>query len=108
MSQELQQIANYLREIAHVPSLTDAEVRQLIQSRAETLQRVAQAYLYLVVPIAREYIGQGREVIDLVRQGNIALLQAIETFDASGQELFSTYAERSIRTALVGNQAEDA
>lgn len=105
MDEETQQIENYLREIAHVPALTDEEVRQLVQDRAALLQRVAQAHLSLVVPIAQEYAGQGRSLVDLVLKGNVALLHAIETFDTTTQEPFKAYAEKTIRAAIAQDQA---
>ncbi len=107
MNEDKQQIESYLRDLEQVPSLTKEETRQLIQSRATALQRVVQAHLHLVVPIAKEYMQQGRDQVDLVLKGNIGLVHAVEMFDTTTQEPFSTYAMRSIRTALAQDQKDE-
>jgi DNA-directed RNA polymerase sigma subunit (sigma70/sigma32) len=100
MNEDEQHIESYLGDLAKIPSLTEEEIRQLIQSRATALQQVVQAHLYLVEPITKEYMGQGKNQVDLILKGNLGLVHAVETFDTTTQESFSSYAIRSIRTTI--------
>lgn len=99
-NEEKELIESYLSEIASTPLLTEEETRQLMQTRAAALQRIVHAHLHLVEPIAREFAGRGRNQVDLILAGNIGLIHAVETYDTSTQEPFSSYALRSIRATI--------
>lgn len=106
MNEDQQQIESYIHDLEKIPSLTEEETRQLIQSRATTLQRVIQAHLHLVVSIAREYPGQSGDQVNLILKGNVGLAHAVETFDPMAQESFTVYAMRSIRAAIAQDQKD--
>jgi RNA polymerase primary sigma factor len=99
----------YLREINKTPLLTPEEERQLAykieEGDAEARDKMARANLRLVVNIARSYTGRGLSLHDLIEEGNLGLLRAVEGFDPSMNTRFSTYAsywiKQSIKRALV-------
>jgi RNA polymerase primary sigma factor len=89
----------YLREVDRVPRLTPERVIELareIESTGKDAERakkeLAEAYLHLVVPIARQYEAPGFHVLDLIQQGNLGLVHAVSTFGPSRNYRFATYA----------------
>jgi RNA polymerase primary sigma factor len=103
----------YLRKIKDDPLLTAAEERALAEAIArgdrDARTRMIQANLRLVVKIAREYMGRGLVLDDLVGEGNLGLIRAAEEFDPSFGTRFSTYAsywiKQAIRHALINTTA---
>src|SRR5579862_3626485 len=99
----------YLREINETPLLNAQEERELAritqQGDQEARDRMVRANLRLVVNIARSYTGKGLGLQDLIEEGNLGLLRAVEGFDPSMNTRFSTYAsywiKQSIKRALV-------
>jgi RNA polymerase primary sigma factor len=99
----------YLREINRVPLLTAEEERDLAhrirEGDLEAREQMIQANLRLVVSIAKNYGGRGLSLMDLIEEGNIGLMRAVEKFDPGQETRFSTYAtwwiKQSIRRALV-------
>jgi RNA polymerase primary sigma factor len=102
-------LGNYLREINETPLLNAAEERALAyrveEGDSEARDRMVRANLRLVVNIARGYTGKGLGLQDLIEEGNLGLLRAVEGFDPSMNTRFSTYAsywiKQSIKRALV-------
>lgn len=94
----------YLREIGKVPLLTAQEEVKLakrVQAGDQVAKkRLAEANLRLVVSIAKKYIGRGLTLLDLIQEGNIGLLRAVEKFDFRKGFKFSTYATWWIRQAI--------
>lgn len=103
----------YLREIRDDPLLTAAEERTLAEEIArgdrDARARMIQANLRLVVKIAREYVGRGMTLDDLIGEGNLGLIRATEEFDPRFGTRFSTYAsywiKQAIRHALINTTA---
>ncbi|HEY1191060.1 MAG TPA: RNA polymerase sigma factor RpoD/SigA [Gemmata sp.] len=101
--------STYLAEIDAAPLLSAAEERQLaarvLAGDSQARDRMVRANLRLVVYVARHYIGKGLPLDDLVSEGNMGLLRAVEGFEPSMNTRFSTYAaywiKQSIRRALV-------
>jgi RNA polymerase primary sigma factor len=99
----------YFREIDQTPLLTAEEERQLAQriqqGDSAARDQMTRANLRLVVNIARSYVGKGLGLPDLIEEGNLGLLRAVEGFDPSMNTRFSTYAsywiKQSIKRALV-------
>ena len=99
----------YLREINKVPLLTAEEERDLAyrirDGDLEAREQMIKANLRLVVSIAKNYSGRGLTLMDLIEEGNIGLMRAVEKFDPGEETRFSTYAtwwiKQSIRRALV-------
>ena len=99
----------YLREINRVDLLTADEEKQLAyrirEGDLEAREQMIQANLRLVVSIAKNYGGRGLSLMDLIEEGNIGLMRAVEKFDPGQDTRFSTYAtwwiKQSIRRALV-------
>ncbi|MHC4223181.1 MAG: sigma-70 family RNA polymerase sigma factor [Planctomycetota bacterium] len=100
----------YLREINQISLLTPEEERELatrIQDNGdlEAREHMIQANLRLVVSIAKNYAGRGLTLMDLIEEGNVGLMRAVEKFDPAEETRFSTYAtwwiKQSIRRALV-------
>ena len=86
----------YLKEIGVVPLLTNEEEQELAvlveQGDLEAKQRLAEANLRLVVSIAKRYVGRGMQFLDLIQEGNMGLMKAVDKFDTSFDVQFSTYA----------------
>ena len=91
----------YLREIGKVPLLTAEEEVELAHriemGDEEAKKRLNEANLRLVVSIAKRYVGRGMQFLDLIQEGNLGLLKAVEKFDYRKGFKFSTYATWWIR-----------
>ena len=102
----------YLKEIGRVPLLTaDEEVSlalKIEQGDQEAKQRLAEANLRLVVSIAKRYVGRGMQFLDLIQEGNMGLMKAVEKFDYRKGFKFSTYATWWIRQAITRAIADQA
>lgn len=102
----------YLKEIGRVPLLTPEEEIQLAERMAtgdvKAKQRLAEANLRLVVSIAKRYVGRGMQFLDLIQEGNLGLIKAVEKFDHTKGFKFSTYATWWIRQAITRAIADQA
>jgi len=102
----------YLKEIGRVPLLTAEEEIELAQRMAEgdpnARKRLAEANLRLVVSIAKRYVGRGMQFLDLIQEGNLGLIKAVEKFDHTKGFKFSTYATWWIRQAITRAIADQA
>ena len=102
----------YLKDIGRVPLLTVEEERELAKRMSEgdasAKERLANANLRLVVSIAKRYMGRGMQFLDLIEEGNLGLLKAVEKFDYSKGFKFSTYATWWIRQAITRAIADQA
>lgn len=102
----------YLKEIGRVPLLSaDEEVelsKRIEEGDEEAKRRLAEANLRLVVSIARRYAGRGMQFLDLIQEGNMGLIKAVEKFDYSKGFKFSTYATWWIRQAITRSIADQA
>lgn len=104
-------MGTYLKEINETPLLDEAQEKELAarieEGNAEARDQMVRANLRLVVNIARGYTGKGLGLEDLIEEGNLGLLRAVEGFDASMNTRFSTYAsfwiKQSIRRALAAS-----
>ncbi len=102
----------YLKEIGRVPLLTAAEevalAKRMEQGDEEAQKRLAEANLRLVVSIAKRYVGRGMLFLDLIQEGNLGLIKAVEKFDYNKGYKFSTYATWWIRQAITRAIADQA
>ncbi|MCB6900647.1 RNA polymerase sigma factor RpoD [bacterium 210917-DFI.7.65] len=102
----------YLKEIGKVPLLSPDEEIDLAQKMAEgnetAKQKLAEANLRLVVSIAKRYVGRGMQFLDLIQEGNLGLIKAVEKFDYTKGYKFSTYATWWIRQAITRAIADQA
>lgn len=102
----------YLKEIGKVPLLTaDEEIelaKRMAQGDEEAKKRLAEANLRLVVSIAKRYVGRGMLFLDLIQEGNLGLIKAVEKFDYEKGFKFSTYATWWIRQAITRAIADQA
>jgi RNA polymerase primary sigma factor len=102
----------YLREISHVPLLTAAEEVSLAKAYERgdlaARRRLIEANLRLVVSIARRYSGRGLSFLDLIQEGNVGLMKAVERYDWRLGHRFSTYATWWIRQAVTRGLADNA
>ncbi len=102
----------YLKEIGKVPLLTADEEKELaMQMEAGNMdakKRLAEANLRLVVSIAKRYVGRGMLFLDLIQEGNLGLIKAVEKFDYRKGYKFSTYATWWIRQAITRAIADQA
>ncbi len=102
----------YLKEIGRVPLLTPEEEIELAQRMAQgdpkAKQRLSEANLRLVVSIAKKYVGRGMQFLDLIQEGNLGLIKAVEKFDYTKGYKFSTYATWWIRQAITRAIADQA
>ena len=102
----------YLKEIGKVPLLTSDEEIELAKrielGDEEAKQRLAEANLRLVVSIAKRYVGRGMQFLDLIQEGNLGLIKAVEKFDYKKGYKFSTYATWWIRQAITRAIADQA
>jgi RNA polymerase primary sigma factor len=102
----------YLREIGRVPLLSGEEEIELAIKIAEgnqyAKQRLTEANLRLVVSIAKKYVGRGMYFLDLIQEGNVGLIKAVDKFDHTKGFKFSTYATWWIRQAITRAIADQA
>lgn len=102
----------YLKEIGRVPLLTaDEEIdlaKRMERGDEEAKRRLAEANLRLVVSIAKRYVGRGMLFLDLIQEGNLGLIKAVEKFDYNKGYKFSTYATWWIRQAITRAIADQA
>ena len=106
----------YLKEIGRVPLLTAEEEIQLAEQMTgndekkatHARKRLAEANLRLVVSIAKRYVGRGMSFLDLIQEGNLGLIKAVEKFDYTKGFKFSTYATWWIRQAITRAIADQA
>lgn len=102
----------YLKEIGRVPLLSAAEeielAKRIEDGDEEAKRRLAEANLRLVVSIAKRYVGRGMLFLDLIQEGNLGLIKAVEKFDYRKGYKFSTYATWWIRQAITRAIADQA
>ena len=102
----------YLKEIGRVPLLNSEKELELAQKMAEgdteAKQQLVEANLRLVVSIAKRYVGKGMFFLDLIQEGNLGLMKAVEKFDHDKGYKFSTYATWWIRQAITRAIADQA
>lgn len=102
----------YLREIGKVPLLTLEEeqeiARRIANGDPEASQAMTEANLRLVVSIAKRYVGRGMQLLDLIQEGNLGLLKAVEKYDYTKGFKFSTYATWWVRQAITRALADQA
>ena len=102
----------YLKEIGKVPLLTPEEeldlAKRMSEGNEEAKRRMTEANLRLVVSIAKRYVGRGMLFLDLIQEGNLGLIKAVEKFDYTKGYKFSTYATWWIRQAITRAIADQA
>ena len=102
----------YLKDIGRVPLLTPEEeteiARRILEGDEKASQRLVEANLRLVVSIAKRYLGRGMQFLDLIQEGNLGLMKAVEKFDHTKGFKFSTYATWWIRQAITRAIADQA
>ena len=102
----------YLKEIGRVPLLTPEEevelAEKILQGDTNAKKRLSEANLRLVVSIAKRYLGRGMQFLDLIQEGNLGLIKAVEKFDYTKGFKFSTYATWWIRQAITRAIADQA
>lgn len=102
----------YLKEIGRVPLLSSDEeielAKRIIEGDEAAKKRLAEANLRLVVSIAKRYVGRGMYFLDLIQEGNVGLIKAVEKFDYTKGFKFSTYATWWIRQAITRAIADQA
>ena len=102
----------YLKEIGKIPLLSQEEEQVIAKRMAEgdekAKQQMTEANLRLVVSIAKRYVGRGMQLLDLVQEGNLGLLKAVDKFDYTKGYKFSTYATWWIRQAITRAIADQA
>lgn len=102
----------YLKEIGKIPLLSSEEELRLAKRMSEgdesAKEKLAEANLRLVVSIAKRYAGRGMQLLDLIQEGNLGLIKAVEKFDYQKGFKFSTYATWWIRQAITRSIADQA
>ncbi len=102
----------YLREIGKIPLLTYEEeldlAKKILDGDEDAKQKLAESNLRLVVSIAKKYVGRGMLFLDLIQEGNMGLIKAVEKFDYNKGFKFSTYATWWIRQAITRAIADQA
>ena len=102
----------YLKDIGRVPLLTESEEREIAMRMAEgdeeAKKELTDANLRLVVSVAKRYVGRGLHFLDLIQEGNLGLIKAVDKFDYRKGYKFSTYATWWIRQAITRAIADQA
>ena len=102
----------YLKEIGNIPLLTPEEevelAKEMKEGSKQAAKKMAEANLRLVVSIAKRYVGRGMLFLDLIQEGNLGLIKAVEKFDYHKGYKFSTYATWWIRQAITRAIADQA
>ena len=102
----------YLKEIGRVPLLSGNEevelAERIMKGDQKAKERLTEANLRLVVSIAKRYVGRGMHFLDLIQEGNVGLIKAVEKFDHTKGFKFSTYATWWIRQAITRAIADQA
>ena len=102
----------YLREIGRIPLLTYEEelelAQKILEGDEEAKQKLAESNLRLVVSIAKKYVGRGMLFLDIIQEGNMGLIKAVDKFDYTKGFKFSTYATWWIRQAITRAIADQA
>ena len=102
----------YLREIGRIPLLSFEEelelAKRVLENDEDAKQKLAESNLRLVVSIAKKYVGRGMLFLDLIQEGNMGLIKAVEKFDYKKGYKFSTYATWWIRQAITRAIADQA
>ena len=102
----------YLKEIGRVPLLSPEEetalAMRIMEGDSKAKKRLSEANLRLVVSIAKRYVGRGMQFLDLIQEGNLGLIKAVEKFDYTKGLKFSTYATWWIRQAITRAIADQA
>ena len=102
----------YLKEIGKIPLLTQEQelaiAQRMAQGDEKARQEMTEANLRLVVSIAKRYVGRGMQLLDLIQEGNLGLLKAVDKFDYTKGYTFSTYATWWIRQAITRAIADQA
>ncbi|MCH5153158.1 MAG: RNA polymerase sigma factor RpoD [Clostridiales bacterium] len=102
----------YLKDIGKVPLLTSDEeaelAKRMLEGDEDAKQKLSEANLRLVVSIAKRYVGRGMLFLDLIQEGNLGLMKAVEKFDYTKGFKFSTYATWWIRQAITRAIADQA
>ena len=105
-------VRRYLREIGKIPLLTYEQeldlAKRILEGDEEAKQKLAESNLRLVVSIAKKYVGRGMLFLDLIQEGNMGLIKAVEKFDYNKGFKFSTYATWWIRQAITRAIADQA
>ena len=102
----------YLKEIGNIPLLTQEEeielAKEMKAGSKKAAKKMAEANLRLVVSIAKRYVGRGMQFLDLIQEGNVGLIKAVEKYDYTKGYKFSTYATWWIRQAITRSIADQA
>jgi RNA polymerase primary sigma factor len=102
----------YLKEIGKIPLLSSEEemelAKRISQGDEDAKKRMVEANLRLVVSVAKHYLGRGMQLLDLIQEGNMGLLKAVEKFDYTKGYKFSTYATWWIRQSITRAVADQA
>ena len=102
----------YLKEIGNIPLLSGEEeielAKEIEKGNEEAKKKLAESNLRLVVSVAKKYVGRGMQLLDLIQEGNLGLLKAVEKFDYTMNFKFSTYATWWIRQAITRAIADQA
>ena len=105
-------VKQYLLEIGRIPLLTDEKEKELGKKAKEgskyAKEKLAESNLRLVVSIAKRYVNRGIDFLDLIQEGNVGLLKAVEKYDVDKGYKFSTYATWWIRQAVTRSIADQA